>query len=65
MAYPDVSNPVLFELSTLTEACGLDDPMHKIYVTTQPLEGLPVLIFLFLLTYLPKVSLDFFLLDVF
>ena len=54
--YPDSkANPLLFETTVLLEACGLDDPMHKIYVTTQPLEGLPVLLFLFLLTYLPKV----------
>ena len=53
--YPHKDNPLLFETTVLLEACGLDDPMHKIYVTTQPLEGLPVLLFLFLLTYLPKV----------
>ena len=54
--YPQRDNPLLFETTVLLEACGLDDPMHKIYVTTQPLEGLPVLLFLFLLTYLPKVQ---------
>lgn len=53
--YPAKENPLLFETTVLLEACGLDDPMHKIYVTTQPLEGLPVLLFLFLLNYLPKV----------
>jgi WASH complex subunit strumpellin len=54
--YPTKENPLLFETAALLEACGLDDPMSKIYVTTEPLEGLPVLLFLFLLTYLPKVS---------
>jgi WASH complex subunit strumpellin len=54
--YPGRDNPLLFETTVLLEATGLDDPMHKIYVTTQPLEGLPVLLFLFLLNYLPKVS---------
>jgi WASH complex subunit strumpellin len=55
--YPNPQeNPLLFETTVLLEACGLDDPMHKIYVTTQPLEGLPVLLFLFLLTYLPRVN---------
>jgi WASH complex subunit strumpellin len=54
--YPDTDNPVLFETSVLLEACGLDDPLQKIYVTSQPLEGLPVLLLLFLLAYLPKVS---------
>eukprot|EP01035_Chromulina_nebulosa_P017771 gene17771-23373_t len=60
--YPDKNNnPLLFELSLLTEACGLDDPLHKIYITTtstQPLEGIAVLLFLFLLTYLPKLDYD-------
>ena len=55
--YPSKENPLLFETTALLEACGLDDPMHKIYVTTQPLEGLPVLLFLFLLNYLPKVNI--------
>ncbi len=55
-SYPAKDNPLMFETTALLEACGLDDPMSKIYVTTQPLEGLPVLLFLFLLTYLPKVS---------
>ena len=53
---PSHESPLLFETTTLLEACGLDDPMHKIYLTTQPLEGLPILLFLFILAYLPNVS---------
>lgn len=53
--YPAPDNPLLKETTTLLEASGLDDPSAKIYVTSQPLEGLPVLLLLFLLTYLPKV----------
>jgi WASH complex subunit strumpellin len=55
--YPDPStgNPLLVETGSLLEACGLDDPLHKIYITSDPLEGLPQLLFLFLLSYLPKV----------
>jgi WASH complex subunit strumpellin len=53
--YPSKDNPLMYELSLLTEACGMDDPLHKIYITSQPLEGLPVVLLLFLLTYLPKV----------
>ncbi len=56
--YPGVENPLLFEASLLTEACGMQDPCSKIYITTQPLEGLPVLLFLFLMTYLPKLEFD-------
>ena len=36
----------------------MDDPSSKIYITSPPLEGLPVLLFLFLLTYLPKLDYD-------
>jgi WASH complex subunit strumpellin len=48
-------NPLLVETTALLEACGLDDPLHKIYITSRPMEGLPVLLFLLLLTHLPKV----------
>lgn len=56
--YPSEDSPLLGETTALLDACGLDDPMHKIYVTTQPLEGLPVLLLLFLLSYLPKLEYD-------
>ncbi len=61
-SYTDSSDPfqsektsALCEMIGLVESCGLDNPIHKIYLTSQPLEGLPVLLFMFLLTYLPKV----------
>ena len=54
--YPNsAANPLMVETTALLEASGMDDPLHKIYITTNPLEGLPQLLFLFLLTYLPKV----------
>jgi WASH complex subunit strumpellin len=54
--YPNsATNPLMAETTALLEASGMDDPLHKIYITTNPLEGLPQLLFLFLLTYLPKV----------
>lgn len=56
--YPSDDNPLLGEVAQLAEACGLDDPMDKIYVTSQPLEGIPVLLFLFLIAYLPKMEYD-------
>ncbi len=49
-------NSLLAELTQLCEACGLDDPLQKVYVTTTPLQGLPVILFIFLIAYLPKVS---------
>eukprot|EP00605_Chrysophyceae_sp_TOSAG23-4_P000393 GSChrysophyteH1.ASY1.ANO1.449.1 assembled CDS len=56
--YPGPENPLLFETSVLSEACGMNDPCNKIYITSQPLEGLPVLLFLFLMAYLPKLEYD-------
>jgi WASH complex subunit strumpellin len=53
--YPVKSSPLLFETVAMIESCGMDDPFHKVYATSEPLEGLPVLLFIFLLTYLPKV----------
>lgn len=54
--YPSKENPLLFEITNLIEACGMDDPFQKVYITSLPLEGLPQLLFLFLISYLPKVS---------
>lgn len=54
--YPKKENPLLFETNALLESCGMDEALHKIYITSHPLEGLPVILFLFLLTYLPKVE---------
>jgi hypothetical protein len=50
-----VSNDLMSELTLLLESCGMDDPYQKIYITSHPLESLPVLLVLFLITYLPKV----------
>ena len=36
----------------------MNDPCNKIYITSQPLEGLPVLLFLFVMAYLPKLEYD-------
>lgn len=49
------NSPLLAETASLVEACGLDNPLEKIYMTSKPLDSLPVLLFLFLLAYLPKV----------
>lgn len=55
-AYPEKTNPLLFEMTRLLESCGMDDSTQKIYITAQPLENLPLLVLLFLITYVPKVS---------
>jgi WASH complex subunit strumpellin len=55
--YPNSdTNPIMGDTAGLLAACGMDDPLLKIYITTAPLEGLPQILFLFLLAYLPKVG---------
>jgi WASH complex subunit strumpellin len=56
--YPPNGNPLLVDVTTMLDCSGYDDPMHKIYVTTQPIEGLPIVLFLFLLTYLRTLYID-------
>ena len=56
--YPDKSNPLLPELTSLLESCGMEDPLQKIYITSHNLESLPILMLLFTITYLPKLEYD-------
>lgn len=51
-------NPLLGEVTVLLEKCGMDDPLARIYVTTDPLEGLSMLLLMFILTNLPKLDYD-------
>lgn len=46
------------ELSLLTNAIGLGDPINTIFMTTDPMEGLPVLLLFFVINYVPKLSYD-------
>lgn len=48
----------LKNLSDMTVAVGLGDPMENIFMKTDPLEGLPVLMLFFVITYVPKLSFD-------
>ena len=56
--YPKDGNPLLAEFSELLDSCGLTDPHQKIYVTMQPVEGLPLVLMLFIITYLPKLHFE-------
>jgi WASH complex subunit strumpellin len=57
--YPDDSeNPLLSELSKYLEAVGINDPMTKIYITTQPLPYFPLFMLFFLLVQAPKFRYD-------
>jgi len=52
--YP--GNDVLDELSKYLEAAGISSPITKIYITTEPLEGLPCIMFLFVLAHLAQLE---------
>lgn len=56
--YPPDGNPLLTEVGSLLESSGIEDPLQKIYITTQPVEGLPVVLLVFLLTYLRTLYVD-------
>lgn len=45
----------LFETTT---AVGHGDPMDTIFMATDPLEGLPLLLLFFVITYVPKMKYD-------
>ncbi|GMH56588.1 hypothetical protein TrST_g9055 [Triparma strigata] len=55
---PKESNPLLPSVTTLLTASGLEDPLSKVYMTTDPLEGLPVLFLLFTCSYVSKFQYD-------
>lgn len=54
--YPKESNPLLYELSTYLDWAGISNPYAKIYITTKNLEYFSVLLFLFVVSQLPKLT---------
>jgi WASH complex subunit strumpellin len=48
----------LKNLCDMTIAVGLGNPLETIFMKTDPLEGLPVLMLFFVITYVPKLSYD-------
>jgi hypothetical protein len=57
-AYPSETNPLLSEAATYVEAAGLNDPFQKIYITTKPLDDLQLVVFLYVVSQLPKFAYD-------
>ena len=45
-------------ICAMSVAVGIGDPMESIFMKTDPLEGLPVLMLFFVITYIPKLSYD-------
>jgi WASH complex subunit strumpellin len=56
--YPRSDNPFLTEVSQILQTCGKDDAFRKVYMTTQPIEGLPVLLLALIASSLPNVYYD-------
>eukprot|EP00727_Mastigamoeba_balamuthi_P013163 m51a1_g847 putative WASH complex (1158) ;mRNA; f:778413-782661 len=54
LPYPDPENPLLPELAKYIDTAGLTDPTSKIYVTTTALQSLPLVVFVVVLSVLPK-----------
>lgn len=54
--YPDDSNPLLADLAQFLEMSGIQNPLTKIYVTTEPLAHLPLLLFLFVIAHLHRLQ---------
>lgn len=53
-AYP--ANPLLPEVSKYLDTAGFNNPLTKIYITSEPLEGLACVMFLFVLAQLTKLK---------
>lgn len=53
---PYPAGDLLPDVSSYLEATGIADPITKIYVTAEPLEGLPCLMFLFVLSQVTKLA---------
>lgn len=57
--YPgDKGTTLMPQLSQYLTTTGIHQPITQIYVTTDPLENLPALLFLFTLTLLPQYAYD-------
>jgi len=56
--YPSESSPLLSELAKYLDAAGMGAPLERIYITSDPLPALEWVAFLFVLSVLPKLTLD-------
>jgi WASH complex subunit strumpellin len=56
--FPGEESPLLPEISHYLTTTGIHNPISQIYVTTEPIDHLPALLFLFTLTQLPKYAYD-------
>ena len=55
---PSDQNPLLYEFSKYLASSGKHDPLKTIFVTTEPLYSVPLLLFILSVTALPQVKYD-------
>eukprot|EP00002_Diphylleia_rotans_P010237 TRINITY_DN2063_c0_g1_i3.p1 TRINITY_DN2063_c0_g1~~TRINITY_DN2063_c0_g1_i3.p1 ORF type:complete len:212 (-),score=32.65 TRINITY_DN2063_c0_g1_i3:439-1074(-) len=56
--YPKTENHLLEELTKYLDAGGFDSPFAKLYVTSDPIEHYPFVIFLMVISILPKLNFE-------
>ncbi|XP_064625131.1 WASH complex subunit 5-like isoform X1 [Lineus longissimus] len=55
LPYPKEDNPLLYEMTSYLENAGISNPLTKIYITTKKLPFFPLIVFLMVITHLPKL----------
>ena len=58
MPYPADDNELLPTLSNYLEASGINHPSTKIYITTEPLDNIPLIMFLFVTAQFPRFKYE-------
>jgi len=56
--YPRDDSPLMSEIATYLDLSGVNDPFQKIYIATKPLDDFPLVVFLYVIGELPKLSYD-------
>jgi WASH complex subunit strumpellin len=56
--YPSKNNPLLAELAEYLETAGIVNPIDKVYVTSEPIEDIGLLMCLFVIAHIQKFTYD-------
>jgi WASH complex subunit strumpellin len=54
--HPTHGNPLLPELAQYLETAGMSNPIEKIYITSEPLPHVGLVLFLFVIAHLPRLT---------
>ena len=55
---PEIYRQISINTCNFLNCCGEGDPLQNIFVKADPLDGLPVVIFLFIISMIPKLEFD-------